>query len=193
MYGADEIALRPTYLASDTATDLDWVKHLLDWCENMYGTMPSTIVHLRPTTPLRNEKDIDVALSILSNNSSALRSVERLPEAPEKSFRIDKDMNLMQGIEITKDMRKKWGGEIYNLPNQTFEPAYFGNGLIDIIKTETVLNTKTLHGNKIQAFITPKSVDIDTIEDFEYAEYLINTKGNWIYEFLRRKDYLYFK
>lgn len=184
IYGADEVVMRPPETASDSATDKDWVIHILEYLQKQNNYTPENIVHLRATSPLRAEGEIDKAISSLKEESTALRSVETNSEAVEKMFKLNGGyLSSAVGVE----------GEIYNLPNQSFETSYKANGQIDIIKTKTVINTNSLHGNKIQAFITEKSIDIDDLEDFEYAEYILKTKGSWILEFLRKKDYLYFK
>ena len=67
--------------------------------------------------------------------------------------------------------------EYYNLPNQAFPQVYKPNGYVDIIKVDTVLNTNTLHGDKILAFETEPVVEIDTWEELKYVEYLMQIKG----------------
>jgi CMP-N-acetylneuraminic acid synthetase len=57
-FGATVPFLRPTELASDTAVDLDVFKHFLTEIKDL----PQAIVHIRPTTPLRNPQIISDAV-----------------------------------------------------------------------------------------------------------------------------------
>jgi len=68
-YGAEAPFLRPTELADDKSTDYDWVKHLLNWLVENEGNTPEYLVHLRPTTPLRDPELIDSAIEKFMNNS----------------------------------------------------------------------------------------------------------------------------
>lgn len=189
IYGADEIVMRPPETATDTATDMDWMNHFLDYCINTMRYYPENIVILRPTSPLRKENLIDEAIYSLDKDATGLRSVSEIPEAVEKCFKIEKN-TLVPAVPYYQGLKMIYGtNDITNLPNQTFSKSYTGNGIVDIVKSSTVINDNSLYGNKIQSFITDRNVDIDTLEDWEYAEYLINTKGHWINELLRRKDY----
>jgi CMP-N-acetylneuraminic acid synthetase len=60
-----------------------------------------------------------------------------------------------------------------NEPNQKFEISYTANGYIDIIRPKVIKNGD-IYGEKIQAFITPYTIEIDTLEDLEYARWKIN-------------------
>ena len=50
--------LRPKELASDTANDLDVIKHFL----SVIDEKPDALVHIRPTTPLRDPSILDKAI-----------------------------------------------------------------------------------------------------------------------------------
>jgi CMP-N-acetylneuraminic acid synthetase len=51
-----------------------------------------------------------------------------------------------------------------------FPKTYKANGYIDILKTDTILRG-SLHGDKILAYVTPRIPEIDTEEDFLFAEH----------------------
>src|SRR5687767_14237993 len=52
--GADVPFFRPEEISQDRSTDYEFVAHMLEWLQNNEGKIPSQIVHLRPTTPLRD-------------------------------------------------------------------------------------------------------------------------------------------
>ena len=70
-YGAEAPFLRPAELAGGKSTDYDWVNHLLNWLATNEDNNPEYLVHLRPTTPLRDPEIIDNAIEELINNLEA--------------------------------------------------------------------------------------------------------------------------
>lgn len=181
-YGAEVPFLRPAEISTDKSSDLDFMLHAINWFKTNEGHVPSYFVHLRPTTPLRENRLIDQAIEAIKNNSNStsLRSVHPLPEPPQKMFQIKN--NFLQGF-FPEDVRP----EYYNLPRQTFPTAYHPNGYVDIISTKFVQqsNNKSLHGPNILAFITPVSVEVDSIEEFEYLEYIIQKNGHPAYDAIK--------
>ena len=61
-YEAESPFLRPAKFATDEATDLDWILHALEWFKKEDIDQPDLLVHLRPTTPLRDTKIINKAI-----------------------------------------------------------------------------------------------------------------------------------
>ena len=181
-YGAEVPFIRPKEFAKDTSPDIDFVVHALNWFQDNEGTRPEYLVHLRPTTPLRDIGLIDKAISRIRNDSEAtsLRSVQELGEAPEKYFRAN-EAGYLTGL-FPDDPRP----EYYNLPRQAFSPAFYPNGYIDIIKSEYVLKNNKLHGPKMIGFITPKTTEVDTPDDFYFLEYELNKHGNALSDYLEK-------
>jgi len=60
--------------------------------------------------------------------------------------------------------------------SQDLEPLYFENGLLYITKASLILEDKILGKNNFPFVVNHPfaNVDIDTKEDFEYAEYLLH-------------------
>ena len=75
-------------------------------------------------------------------------------------------------------------GRIINIFNeelknrQEYQKTYYPNGAIFIFKKEIIFK-RTYYTDKSYVYIMPKnrSVDIDTIEDFRYAEYLLRNRN----------------
>lgn len=179
-FGAEVPFMRPAELAQDKSTDLEFIEHAINWFGDNEGTVPEYLVHIRPTTPLRIPELIDDAIMkmIANPNATSLRSVHEIRESPYKLFGIKND--FLEGL-FPDDPRP----EYYNLPRQNFPPVYQPNGYVDIIKSETVLKLKSLHGPKILSFITPDVGEIDTIDDFNYIEYMFHKKHYEIYDYLQ--------
>ena len=171
-FGAETPFLRPKKISGDRSLDIDFIRHTLDWLQRHEKYIPDLIVHLRPSTPLREIKVVDRAiLEILKDgNATALRSAEIFnKELPYKLFKKNGAYCSFFGKE---DFAKN--DEYYNYPRQRFPLIYRPNGHVDIILTRVLLNTGLLHGKYIYAYITEKVVDIDNKEDLAAAQNIYN-------------------
>tara|TARA_B100000676_G_scaffold217281_1_gene214005 strand:+ start:2905 stop:3627 length:723 start_codon:yes stop_codon:yes gene_type:complete len=167
-FGAEVPFIRPKNISGDKSNDYEFVKHALNWFASKEGTIPSQIVQLRPTTPLRDPKLIDKAIREFKKNktATALRSVHIMSESAYKCFHI-KNKHLESVCTRSPDL------DLLNNPRQSFSKTYQGNGYVDVLKTSYILKQNKLHGNKVMAFVTPKTFEIDTKDDFKYIEYQV--------------------
>ena len=75
--------LRPDELATDEAPVIDAVFHALDWLEEKHGFLPSKVLMLQPTSPLRTKDQVVQALDSFSNlGCKSLVSVHAMREHP---------------------------------------------------------------------------------------------------------------
>lgn len=170
-YGAEAPFLRPRRISGDNSLDIEFFLHALDWLKRIEGYIPNLIVHLRPTTPLRDVRVVDRAiLEIIKDiKATSLRSAEILDcESPYKLFKKKGPYYEFFGKEDFKT-----GEEYYNYPRQRFPSTYRPNGYVDIVRPKVLFETGLLHGKYIRAFITDKVADIDSLKDFEIAQRLL--------------------
>jgi N-acylneuraminate cytidylyltransferase len=165
-YGAETPFIRPAELSADSSGDYEWIKHALDWIEDNDGYQPEYLVHLRPTTPLREVSYIDGAIERIKkdNDATALRSMHEMSETAYKTLEIE-------GGYLKCICSGSFDIDAANLPRQTYEKTYVANGYVDIIRSSFVIENEKVFGNRVIAYITPGITDIDTLEDFEYLEY----------------------
>jgi CMP-N,N'-diacetyllegionaminic acid synthase len=166
-YGAEVPFLRSSELSGDKATDTEFFKHAIDWFKDNEDEVPEYFAHLRPTTPLRNPQIIDVALkSFIGSDFTALRSVHKMSQSSYKTFEIKDDkLKCLCG-----------GGfniESANLARQAYTSTYDPNGYIDVVRTEMVVQKGLIHGDRVQAYLTEVSYEIDELQDIDFVEYLI--------------------
>jgi CMP-N,N'-diacetyllegionaminic acid synthase len=182
-FGAEVPFLRPRELARDKSPDRDFVMHALEWFKDKEGFVADYLVHLRPTTPFREVNLIDTAIEeILARpEATSLRSGHEAPETPFKWFSRNQD-GYFEGL-LPDDARP----EYYNLPRQAFPPVYIPNGYVDILKSEFVLASDSLHGSRMIGFITPEVKEVDTEADFAFLEYEIAQKGHVLFERLQKQ------
>jgi CMP-N,N'-diacetyllegionaminic acid synthase len=157
--------LRPKELASDTANDFDVIKHFLSAIDQKNDAL----VHIRPTTPLRDPLILDEAIDMFFDKKdelTSLRSVHEMSESAYKSFEVN-DEGFLTTIGLVESAEKA------NRPRQTFPKTYVANGYIDVLDPNYILKENKLHGDKILAFQTSVVTEVDTIEDLEYLEWQI--------------------
>ncbi len=166
-YGAPVPFERPKSISKDTSTDLEFVKYSIKKLSKK-NINPTLIVNIRPTTPFRSYKIVDKAISTFVKkikNYSSLRSVEEMPETALKSLFVEKD--------IAKSIIKKKTMDDINLPRQKFKKTYYANGYVDIYKTSIVKNKNKLYGNKVIAFHTDRTIEIDSSFDLNLARKIL--------------------
>lgn len=153
---------RDANLALDDTASQDVVYDMLCNIDSQYDT----IVLLQPTSPLRNDKDIDEAFSLFEGvDATSLISVSLPKHSPLKAFKLDEN-NYLTGIV---------NNEYPFMPRQDLPHTYYPNGAIYICKNNIFLQTKEFFSDKTIPYIMndTKSIDIDSIEDIILAEKLI--------------------
>ncbi|MHC4921877.1 MAG: cytidylyltransferase domain-containing protein, partial [Planctomycetota bacterium] len=155
-FGAEVPFLRPAALAGDASRDIDFVRHALDWFDQHEGQLPELLVHLRPTTPLRDPAQIGAAIRTLraEGHATSLRSAHTLQEPVQKMLMLE-DGFL---VELFPDDPRPGAS---NLPRQSFPPSYHPNGYVDVLRTSFVRGGRDLHGPRILAFTTPDTREVD--------------------------------
>lgn len=175
-YGAKTPFLRPESLSTDTSSDIDFFIHAVEWFKKNLNLEPLRIVHLRPTTPLRDPNIISKALKDIERDGqcTSLRSCHKAPESPFKWFIKDNDNYLKSFNNLSPDSS--------NDPRQGFPDVYIPDGYVDVIKLET-LKKNILHGDKVRLFETPVTCEIDNASDFKFIEYQLEKVGSPMLEF----------
>jgi CMP-N-acetylneuraminic acid synthetase len=158
---------RPAALAQNDTLDLPVFEHALSWLANSEQYKPDIVVHLRPTTPLRPAGLIDEGVRLLAADPRAdsIRAVCKPMNNPFKMWRIGDDgaMRPLVPLEIA---------EPYNLPRQMLPDAYWQTGTLDAFRPATVLEKRSMTGDRILPLIidTGLAVDIDDELSLRHAE-----------------------
>jgi CMP-N,N'-diacetyllegionaminic acid synthase len=158
-----KIIVRPSELSNDISLDIDSFRH---FCEELNYTEP--IIHLRATTPLISPLVIDDAIEVYLKNKNRLTSLRSAHETSESVYKFYKQ-NGLYWYPIVDGMDT-------NLPRQSYPKTYSPNGYIDIVNPQVFMNSDSFYGDKIYSFITDKTYEIDTIDDFNYIEYILTKK-----------------
>ena len=181
-YGAEVPFLRPDDLSSDTATDIGFMQHAMNWFDHNESETSEYWVHLRPTTPLRDPALIDSALKIISTrtDATALRSAFPCAESPFKWFRHSDDGFLMSLTTEETDLDR------FNLPRQMYPKVFVPDGYVDIVRHSFVKKSGLLHGDKVVGFISPVCTEVDSLEELKRLEYEISTHGSQLLDYLKK-------
>ena len=166
--GASVPFIRKATLSGDSATTVDVAKNCIEYYRGI-GIDYEVICLLQPTSPLRKENQISEAYSLfISKGAKFLASVSECEHSPLWANTIGKDLRMDNFLN--KETR--------NLRRQDLPKYYRLNGAIYFAEVAAFLDEFTFLGNNSIAYIMDKksSVDIDTIEDFLYAEILLNLK-----------------
>jgi len=173
--GCEAPFLRPANISGDLSTDIEFVKHALDWLA-ANETEPDFLVHIRPTTPFRCPKLIREAINLFIKNPAAtsLRSVHAMSESSYKTLEITNQGKLKRLGSHTTDL------DTVNNARQTFPDTYIANGYVDVLSTKFIRENNLIHGDYVLPFITPPVQEIDTNADFEYLEFELSKHPEYV-------------
>ncbi len=166
-YGAEAPYLRPKHLAGDKAQVIDAIIHLLNRLKKDEGYLPTHIIILQTTSPLREERDIKACWDLM-RRTDATTVLTVAPTHPRLYYLDDK-----QNIILANKLAVK------STNIQAWKSAYLLNGcFVYIVKTPALLKEKSIITKKTKAIICDKwrSVDLDTPEDLVLAELLYKNK-----------------
>jgi N-acylneuraminate cytidylyltransferase len=167
--GAEAPFLRPAEISGDRSTDYDFIVHALDWLA-AEGQEPDYLVHIRPTTPLRDPALIDAAVKAFraTTKATALRSVHEMSESAYKTF------ELAEGGQLKRLGADNTELDSANNARQQFPSTYQANGYVDVLSSAFIRKSGLMHGDHVMPFITPSVVEVDTLDDFDHLEFQIS-------------------
>ncbi len=154
LYGAKVID-RPEKLSGDLEPTVSALKHVL---ENIVAV--ENVVLLQPTNPLRPENLLSEAFEIFQNQK--LDSLFTVSRNHQKFGKIINDKFIPFNYKIGQR-------------SQDLEPIFFENGLLYITKAKLILDDIIISENSFPLQVNHifANVDIDTQEDFDYANFLL--------------------
>jgi CMP-N,N'-diacetyllegionaminic acid synthase len=161
-YGIKVPFLRPKKFSKDLSRDIEFVNHTL---QEFYkkNILFQYCLLLRPTSPIRNIKNIHRAFNLLKKNEKAdsIRSVIASKNNPFKTW------ILRNGY--LKPILKSKIYEHYNAPRQILPKTYWQTGNFEFFKINFKKKILSISGKKILPFfISSKEVlDIDSFEDLK--------------------------
>ena len=166
-YGAEVPFMRPADLATDNSPEwLSW-QHGLKYLENTDGCLPDLMLSIPTTAPLRNVNDIDKVIDEYKKSDTDIVIV--VTESHRNPFfnivkeGVDGYINLLgSGDEVIS--RRQDCPKTYDITTIAYA-----------LRPSFVLNKNSIFEGRVRQVIVPKerSIDIDTLLDFEIAEHMI--------------------
>lgn len=161
-YGAEAPFIRPSELATETASSYDVVRHAVEFA--LRTRKFDKVVLLQPTSPLRGCEEIDSALNLMETKlADAVVSVCEAEHSPLWMNTLPADLSL-DGF-LRDEARNKRSQDL---------PAYYRlNGAIYACRIDAFLREKTFLPSRnafAHVMSKEKSVDIDDAFDFAVAK-----------------------
>ena len=166
-YGAEIPFMRPSYLAEDSSLAVDNYIYTIERYEKECEVKVDAFCVLQPTSPLRISNDIDNAVNIFYGkkaDSVISYCEEHHPVSWHKHLESDGRLS-----DIITDQKIK--------NRQDIKPTYYPNGAIYVFKS-SIIKLGQYYSDKTFAYVMPRvrSVDIDVLDDFKLAEFLMDSK-----------------
>lgn len=163
--GAEVPFLRPSELSSDTASTDDVILHAID---ELSLQDEDSILLLQPTSPFRSIEDLEESIAQIDNSSDVhgVVSVSQCEHSPLWASPLSEDLSMEGFIS----------DELSQTRSQDLPSYYRLNGSIFAYNVGFFRKEgKRSYIKGIKAIITSTrdSIDIDTEDDFLFAQYLI--------------------
>ncbi|MBF0215777.1 MAG: acylneuraminate cytidylyltransferase family protein [Candidatus Omnitrophica bacterium] len=172
--GVEVPFMRPKRFARDRSPAREYIAHCLKFLEDGGSYRPGITVILQPTAPFRTNRDIDKCVDmLLCSPVDSVVSVAAIPRQynPAWQMVVNKDGSIVPFTGIPWDKVAK--------ARQDLGITYVRNGAVYAFRTEVFVKTGSIFGKRTLAYIMPeeRSVNIDDMDDWRKAEYMIRKKG----------------
>lgn len=164
-YGLNVPFLRPAQLATDTAGSDEMIMHALEFYQKQSINIEK-IVLLQPTSPFRKTIHIENAINLYHNQIDMVISVKETEVNPYYLLCNENKQGFLE----------KFVKDIDIIRRQDAPKVYQYNGTVYIINVKSFLKHKKLSAfEKVIKYEMDNisSVDLDTLLDWAYAEFLI--------------------
>lgn len=170
-YGAYVPYIRPSEFATDQSPTSDVIRHALSYLKQNESKNFDFIVLLEPTSPLREDDDIDQMLEIIVRQSYTYDSIVSVGEVTEHPSIMKR---LIDGV-----VEPYCPGIAQTTRRQDNAPAYFPFGVAYIAKTKSFLEENTFYTKRCTYFVIKRyqNYEIDDIYSFICTENIM--KYEW--------------
>jgi len=148
---------RPQSLSGDLEPTVSALKHVLESIDEPV----ENVILLQATNPLRPQNLLQEAFALFQEKQ--VDSLFTVSRSHHKLGKIANNTFIPYNYEVGQR-------------SQDLEPLYYENGLLYITKASVILNNEIITTAAFPLEINHPfaNVDIDTQEDFDYAEFLLN-------------------
>lgn len=175
-FGAETPFVRPAEVSTDTSHAFAIYKYSAQWLLENEGYESDIQCNLLPTTPLRSAEDIDACMKLMvESDCDWCFTVNEMEHHPYRAMQILDESRMKAWFDIPRE--KLWANR------QELPYAVRFNGGVMAGKTKHILQFDEYNIDNLQFSDTDvryvkmpmqRSLDIDTLEDLEYVEYVLN-------------------
>ncbi len=169
-YGALVPFIRPAELSQDESPEWEAWRHALRFFESSKGYLPDIFLSVPATSPLREVSDIEDCL-LRFNNTKADAVITVTASHRNPYFNMVKILNngacypvIEQNLSVTRRQDAK---SVFDMTTVAY-----------VVKPQFIYQSTNLFDGNVSAINIPadRALDIDTLLDFEIAEYLFKKK-----------------
>jgi N-acylneuraminate cytidylyltransferase/CMP-N,N'-diacetyllegionaminic acid synthase len=163
-FGAEIPFMRPSELAQDASLAIDTYIYTVDRLKKEENRSIDELVVLLPTCPLRTAEDIDRAIRLFrEKKADSVISFYEAPHPVQWYKYVDENGVLRSVLPETGTLANR----------QSERKSYLPNGAIYVFRYSVLKEQRVYYTDRTYPYIMPanRSVDIDSIDDFNMAEY----------------------
>jgi len=169
-YGAEVPFMRPAELAHDNSPEWKSWRHALQYLQKSEGKLPDAMLSLPTTSPLRNPIDIENCLTAFTEGDcDAVITITEAHRSPWFNMvKMKEDGTVGVVIPNNREVfRRQDAPTVYDVTTVAY-----------VMDPSFVLAKTSLFQGRVRAVVIPveRASDIDTILDFEIAEFLMKRR-----------------
>lgn len=172
-YGAEVPFMRPGELAGDRSSEYDAWKHAISSYEHFYGEKADIFVSLPPTSPLRSIIDVEKCVhTYMNTEADVIITVKEAARSPYFNMVKSDSEGFFHVVNLAPD------GTRY-IRRQDVPHVYDMTTVAYVASPEFIVNSESIFSGRVGHVVVPdeRAIDIDTILDFKFAEFLIDYHG----------------
>lgn len=167
-YGASVPFIRPSELATDNSPEwLSW-RHALNYLQE-HSKLPSVMVSLPATAPLRNSHDVKQCLETYSKEKcDVVITVSEAVRNPYFNIVAENDDGTVDLVLKNSNIsRRQEAPKLYEMTTVCY-----------VVNPKFVLMNNSIFEGRVKAVDIPRerAIDLDSMLDFEIAEFLLNLR-----------------
>lgn len=170
-YGAEVPFLRPPELARDDTPEWYAWRHALNFVKNTENELPDAMVSIPSTAPLRFPCDIENCINSYQKNNPDI--VITMTDAQTNPYFNMVKVNQNENVELvipskTVIKRRQDAPKVYNITTVAY-----------VVSPNFIMNGNGIFDGQVRGVYVPpeRALDIDTIFDFQLAEFFLQERG----------------
>lgn len=170
-FGAQVPFIRPAELARDDSPEWQAWRHALSYLKEAEGVFPEAMVSVPATAPLRLPIDIENCLDEYQKGDAdiviTVSDAHRSPYFNMVKVHPDGTVGLVLPSKLAIARR------------QDAQAVYDVTTVAYVVRPEYVMSRSSIFEGRVRAVHVPtdRAIDIDTLLDFQVAEYILNLRG----------------